>query len=165
MEISQQYFVFNLDKQTYALKLSSVEKVIRIVELIPVPETIQYLLGLINVEGRILPVFNIRERFRLPKRDMDLEDRILLTSTSYGVIGIIVDSVYGIMTFNQNDIRIGSEIYPNMDNFIEGVWKSGDKSTLIYNVDHLFPPLKKGELDKVLSTPQPIDNKEQSNES
>jgi len=152
MEPILKYFVFKLDEQKYALKLKSVEKVIRVVELISVPDSINYLLGLINVEGRIIPVFDIRKRFRLHSREIDLEDRIIISPCSTGTIAVIVDEVKGIVDFNTKDIRQSGEIYPNMDLFIEGVWKSGDETILIYDVDKLFPLEKNDELKSFITS-------------
>lgn len=152
MSSTIQYFVFRLDEQRYALKLEAVEKVVRVVELISVPESINYLMGLINVEGRIIPVFDIRTRFRLKPREIDLEDRIIISPTSTGVIAVIVDEVQGIADFKKDDIRDAKDIYPNMDIFVEGVWRSGDDTVLIYDVDKLFPSLSKKELNSFVDS-------------
>ena len=67
--------VFALDEPRYALLLSAVEKVVRAVEITPLPKAPEIVVGVINAQGRILPVLDIRKRFRLPAREMKPDDR------------------------------------------------------------------------------------------
>ncbi len=60
------YIVFTLDEQRYALHLSAVERVICVVEITPLPKAPEIVLGIINVGGQIIPVIDMRKRFRLP---------------------------------------------------------------------------------------------------
>ncbi|CAN2042428.1 Chemotaxis protein cheW [Candidatus Magnetomoraceae bacterium gMMP-15] len=137
--IGTKYFIFILNGRQYAMKLYAVEKVVRSSEMLPVPENIDFLMGLINMEGRIIPVFDIRQRFNLPSREIDLNDRFIISHTSGGTIAFIVDEVQGIVEFPDNQIHKANKIFHKMEDFIEGVWESGEKSILIYNVDKLFP--------------------------
>jgi len=146
-----QFFVFRIDSQRFAIKLESVEKVIRAIELIKVPESLDFLMGLINMEGRILPVFDIRKRFFLPSKELDIHDRILISTASTGTIAVIVDSVDGIVEFSEQQMYSASSIFPRMDNYIEGVWKDGDDTAIVYDVDKLFPDVNEKDLDEVVT--------------
>jgi purine-binding chemotaxis protein CheW len=68
METPHQLVVFTLGQQRYGLPLSSVERAARIVEITPLPNAPEIVLGVINVQGRLMPVVNLRHRFRLPER-------------------------------------------------------------------------------------------------
>jgi len=74
--------VFTLDEQRYALRLSAVERIVRVVEVPPLPKAPEIVLGIVNVQGRVLPVVNIRRRFRLPEREAGLRDQLILALTS-----------------------------------------------------------------------------------
>ncbi|KPA12133.1 Chemotaxis protein cheW [Candidatus Magnetomorum sp. HK-1] len=148
---NKQFFVFRVDSQRFAIKLESVEKVIRAIELINVPESLSFLMGLINMEGRIIPAFDIRKRFNLPSKELDIQDRILISSSSRGTIAVIVDEVEGIVAFSSHKMYSASEIFPNMDQYIEGVWKDGENTAIVYNVDKLFPDFNSKDLDVVLT--------------
>jgi purine-binding chemotaxis protein CheW len=67
--------VFTLDARRYAVPLSTVERIIRAVEITPLPQAPEIVLGVINVQGRIIPVVNTRKRFRLPECDIRLSDQ------------------------------------------------------------------------------------------
>jgi len=146
-----QFFVFRLDTQRFAIKLESVEKVIRAIELINVPESLNYLIGLINMEGRILPVFDIRKRFLLPPKEMDIQDRILISLSKNGTIAVIVDEVEGIVEFSTHQMCAAQSIFPKMDQYIEGVWKDGDNTAIVYDVDKLFPDFNAKDLNEVVT--------------
>ncbi len=131
-----QYFVFRIDKQRYAIMLSVVEKVVRAVELITLPECPETLLGLIDMGGRIIPVIDIRKIFKLPVRGIELNDRVIICEAPLRSAAFIVDEVEGVFDFSES-ITAG-EIYPEMERFIDGVGRIGNDSVIIYNIDRLF---------------------------
>jgi len=151
---NKQFFVFRVDTQRFAIKLESVEKVIRAIELINVPESLSFLMGLINMEGRIIPVFDIRKRFNLSPKELDIHDRILISSSSRGTLAVVVDEVEGIVSFSSHKMYSASEIFPNMDQYIEGVWKDGEKTAIVYDVDKLFPDFNSKDLNEIMDESQ-----------
>ncbi|MBI9076664.1 MAG: purine-binding chemotaxis protein CheW [Desulfatibacillum sp.] len=148
MSQKKQYFVFMLDEQRYGIDLQAVERVIPAVELITLPEAPEMMSGLINLRGRMIPVVDIRKKFRLPPRDMGMEDRIVIFRTSTWITSIVVDKVEGVMEFVPRDLDDAAELFPEMGQFMEGVGKSEDDSVLIYDIDSLF---SRQEIHKVSS--------------
>jgi len=73
-----QLIVFTLDAQRYALHLSAVERAIRMVEITPLPKAPEIVIGVVNIHGAVIPVLNIRKRFRLPEREPDLGDQLIV---------------------------------------------------------------------------------------
>ncbi len=69
-----QHLVFHLDEQRYAIKLSEVKKVTRAVQITNLAEAPEFLLGLINLQGDIIPIIDIRRALHLPDREMELSD-------------------------------------------------------------------------------------------
>ena len=74
--------VFSLDDQQYALLLPVVERVINAVAVTPLPEAPDIVLGVINIYGEIIPVMNIRKRFGLPEREIDIKDQLIISRSS-----------------------------------------------------------------------------------
>jgi purine-binding chemotaxis protein CheW len=138
MSLSSYYLVFTLDNQSYALSLDAIETVVRAVQLTLVPEAPEILSGLINRGGTIIPVLDIRKRFHLPSRDMEIEDRIIVSKTSFGPIAILVDKIDGVVEFDSNEAFDGGPILPNMNGSIEGVGIFKDHTVLIYDISKLF---------------------------
>jgi len=138
MGISSQYFVFGLEDQRYALALATVLKVIRAVEFTFLPEAPENLLGLINIGGEIIPVLDIRKRFHLPNREIDLNDRIIICKGAARTIAFVADVVEGVVEFAPEELNEAVHILPEMEHYIEGVGKLNDDTVLIYDLDSLF---------------------------
>ena len=94
---SAQWVVFYLDTGRYALPLSAVERIVRAVYVTPLPLAPDVVLGAIDVQGRVLPVFNIRRRFRLPERAIDPADHFLIARTIRGTVVLVIDAAQGIL--------------------------------------------------------------------
>ena len=135
---STHYLVFTLEDQRYALGIEAVERVVRAVEIRSVPQTSEILMGLMNLQGRIIPVLNIRRRFHLPPRDMDIKDRIIVSRTSFRPIAIVADRIEAVIEFPQKEILEASQILSDMEGYVEGVGKLNDDTVLIYDINKLF---------------------------
>ena len=146
MNLADQYLIFTLDEQRYAMDLSSVEKVIRAVEMNTLPEGQDLLHGLINMQGKIIPVINIRKHFYLPVREMDINDRIIISHASDITVAFVVDTVEGVVEIPKKQVNKAQKIFPKLEKYIEGVGKLNDNTILIYNMDNL---LSTKEVDKI----------------
>jgi purine-binding chemotaxis protein CheW len=114
--------VFTLDEQHYALRLASVERVARRVELTPLPKALEIVLGVINVQGRTIPVVNLRKRFGLAERELHLSEHIILAHTLKRAVVLVVDAVHGIIERSQQEVIAAEEILPGLD-YLEAVTK------------------------------------------
>ena len=81
MEKKDQYLIFMLDKRRFAVTLSAVKRISLAVEIVPLPEGPDIVMGVVNVKGEILPVVDIRKRFGLPEKEIDIRDHFLITQT------------------------------------------------------------------------------------
>jgi len=137
MNGSNQYVVFSLDERQIALYLDAVERVILAAEVTPLPELPEIVLGVINVEGKVMPVVDIRRRFGLPERAVDLEDQFIIAHTSRRTLALWVDAVGGVIEPAEEEVIRAEEILPGME-YIEGVIKLPDGMVLIHNLDRFL---------------------------
>ncbi len=129
-----QYVVFTLDEQSYCLYLSCVEKVIHVVDTASLPKAPEIVTGVLNLNGDIIPVVNIRKRFRLPERDLNLSDQLIIAHTTRRMVAILVDSVAGVIECPSEKIVEAEEILPNTD-YVAGIIKRPDGMILIHDLD------------------------------
>ena len=134
MKVSSQLLVFILDGYRYALYLPVVERVVRAVEITPLPKAPEIVLGVINIQGRIVPVVNVRKRFRLPEREIDLGDQLILANTSKRPVALLVDSVSGVVECSDQDVVAAQNILPGVE-YVEDFVKLEDGMVLIHNLD------------------------------
>ncbi len=114
--------VFTLSPQLCALPLSVVERIVRAVEIHPLPKAPEVVLGLINVQGRAVPVLNVRKLFRLPYIEMALSDQIIIAHTSGRTVGLLVDNTEGVHEYREEDVITSEELFPGIE-YLEGVVK------------------------------------------
>jgi len=132
--ISDKIVVFILEAMRYALRLSSVERIVRIVEISALPKAPEIVLGIVNLRGEIIPVINIRKRFRLAERDLALSSHLLIARTTHRRVALAVDSVIGVIEGSSENTTAGENILPRMD-YVQGVVRLGDGLVLIHDLD------------------------------
>ena len=142
--------VFALDEPRYALLLSAVERVVRAVEITPLPKAPEIVLGIINAQGRIIPVIDVRQRFRLPTREMKLDDRFIIARTSRRQVALVVDSVAGVRQLTDRQMVSAEQALPFAD-YLKGVAKLEDNLVLIHDLDQFLSLDEEKVIDAALS--------------
>jgi purine-binding chemotaxis protein CheW len=134
METTSPLVVLTLDEQRYALPLSAVERVVRTVEVTPLPNAPDIIAGVVNVQGQIIPVADIRKRFRLPAREITLSDQLIIAHTSRRPVTLVVDAVIGVVECAEQDITAAEAIVPGTE-YVKGVAKLKDGMILIHDLN------------------------------
>ena len=147
----EQLVVFSLDAQRYALRLSAVERVVRAVAVTPLPAAPEIVQGMINIEGQIVPVFNIRRRFRLPEKEMSLNDHLIIARTVRRKVALLADSVSGLVEVPSAMVVDASKILPQIE-YVEGVAKLEDGMALIHDLDGFLSLEEDRALDAVIKS-------------
>ena len=151
MSKSNQLVVFTLDEQRYALYLPAIERIWRIAEIAPLPKAPEIVLGVVNVQGRVIPVIDVRKRFRLPERDINLSDQLIIAQMSRRTVALVVDAVSGVVECPAQDMISAEEILPGME-YVEGVVKLEDGMILIHDLEKFLSLEEDKSLDKALAT-------------
>ena len=145
----QQHLVFSLDEQLFALRLPAVERVVRAVEVTPLPGAPEIVRGVINVRGQITPVFDLRRRFGLPAREIMPSHHLVIARARTRAVALMVDEVRGVDEGLAEGAVAADEILPGVGH-VEGVAKLGGDLIFIHDLDK-FLSLEEGrELDGVL---------------
>jgi purine-binding chemotaxis protein CheW len=147
----RQLLVFSMDAQKYALHLSSVVKVLRMVEITPLPKAPDIVAGVINVHGKVIPVINIRRRFRLPEREVGASDQLIIADTSGRTVALAADSSQGIIERREEEIIPSAEVVPGAD-YVEGVIKLRDGMVFIHDLDTFLSLEEEKKLDKAMKS-------------
>ena len=137
MDQTNSYCIFSIDDQLYGIAVSGVEKIIRAAAIIALPDVPETIIGLLNVEGSVLPVVNIRKKWRLPEREMSVDDRIILFKAGT-LVSFIVNSVVGVIQFDHLKFHQAETIHPGLKQYIEGVGRYNNNSVIIINMARFF---------------------------
>lgn len=147
-----QLVVFTLDNRRFALPLPAVERVIRIVEIAPLPKAPEIVTGVVNIQGRVIPIVNIRRRFNMQGRETEISDQLVISQTSKRVVGIIVDEVTGVIECSGDEIVAAEKVLPGME-YVEGVAKLRDGMIFIHNLDRFLSLEEEKALDEAIQGP------------
>lgn len=142
--------LFKLDEQSYALYLSVVERVIPVVEITLLPKAPDIVMGVINFHGVIIPVINIRKRFNLPVREIELDDQLIIARTSNRFVALVVDSVIGVHELEHDQLVNTKEEFPYTD-YLSGIAKIENNIILIHDLEKFLSLDEQQIIDTALS--------------
>ncbi|WP_086931378.1 chemotaxis protein CheW [Agarilytica rhodophyticola] len=134
-----QWVTFKLAGEKYGINVMQVQEVLRYSEIAPVPGAPDYVLGIINLRGKVVTVVDIRTRFMLPSAEVTDNSRIVVIEAEDHVIGILVDSVAEVVYLRQSEM----ETAPSLGNdesakFIQGVCHKNDELLILIELDKLL---------------------------
>lgn len=132
-----QLLVFTLDSQRYALRLDTVERVVRAVAVTALPDAPEIVLGIINVQGRIVPVIDMRKCFNLQEKQLCVSDQFIITSTARRTFALAADAVFGVVECPTGGVVSTEDILPHMER-VEGVMILTDGMVLISDIGKIL---------------------------
>ena len=135
--MSDQLVVFVLDEQRYGLRLSVVERIVRAVEVTPLPQAPGIVLGVVNVQGRVIPVIDLRRRFGLTGRTLGLSDQMVVARTARRLVVLVADAVHGVLDYPGEVAVTAQQMLPGLVH-LAGVVKLDDGLVLIQDLDQFL---------------------------
>lgn len=144
------YAVLTLEDMRIALPLPCVERVVRAVHLAALPSAPDIVLGVVNLAGRVIPVVNMRRRFRLPERDISLTDLLVIARTGHRTVALVVDHASGVFEYAEPDVVNADTIFPGLE-YLDGIMKLGANLILIHNLDRFLSLEEAASLDRAMA--------------
>lgn len=126
------FLTFSLEDEIYGIEIKYVTEIIGIQTITRVPEVPDYVKGIINLRGKIIPVIDVRLKFG--KEPMEYDDRtcIIVIDISEVSVGLIVDNVVEVLTIEDDDIAAPPASKTGFENrYIKGIGKAGEKVYLL----------------------------------
>jgi purine-binding chemotaxis protein CheW len=135
----EQLVTFSLGTEEFGVDIMKVQEIIRIPEITRVPKAPEYVEGVINLRGNIIPVVNLRVRFGMPEGEETDLSRIVVLQFEGKVFGVRVDGVTEVLRLNTDAIEPPPPVALGMDShFIRGVGKIGERLLILLNLDQLM---------------------------
>ncbi len=152
-----QFLIFALSGRFYGLHLAQVRRVIRAVDAVPLPDAPEIVLGAIDLQGTIVPLFNVRRRFGIADREIIPEDQFVIACASRRTVALAVDHVLDIIERPAEQIVAAEKILDHSD-LIEGVIQLEEGLVLIHDLDR-FLSVDEGRAWRWPSRGQPNDTR------
>lgn len=148
--------VFRLDEYLYALPLDRVQRMIRAVALTPLPNAPDAVLGIINMAGRVIPVFNARWRFGLPERRIHPDDQLAIVQLKDRTAALFIDGAEGVIDHPAAAITDAAAIAPGLQH-LHGVIKLQNGLVLIHDLEKFLSADEVPLLDAALEREASLD--------
>ncbi len=133
---TERWISFCLGDEHYAIELKRVREIIRISNIVPVPGTPSYVLGITNIRGNVVTVIDGCQRINVAGSPQDDRSRIIILEYADGVIGMVVDSVTDVMDISLSDIDANPKISTHEGaRYIKGVVPHNNNLIIILNID------------------------------
>ncbi len=129
--------ICSIEDQDYAFPLNEVRRAILAAEVTPLPNPPPFILGAINIQGQVIPVFNLRQRLNLPNRDLDINDHFLLCEIHQRQLVLWLDKVKKVRFCEQHELIPTQHIAANMEE-IKSILKENGQLILIYDLEKLL---------------------------
>ena len=138
-----QYLTFKLEDELFALDIGKVREVLDFTSITKVPQTPDYMRGVINLRGSVVPVVDLRLKFGMTMAEQTVNTCVIIVEVDMGgedvVMGAMADSVQEVLDLEPDHIepppRIGAKL--NLD-FIRGMGKHQDQFIIILDIDKVF---------------------------
>ncbi len=130
-----QLVVFKLNTEEYAVSILQVQEIKRMMDITRVPQTPDYLKGVMNLRGNVLPVVDLKKRLDLNQSDYTDDTRIIIVKVDEIIFGIIVDSVSEVLSLNEENIEPPNTVVGGVTvNYLSGVGKLDERLLILLNL-------------------------------
>ncbi len=130
------YLTFVLGAEEYGIEILSVREIIGLMDITTVPQTPDYMKGVINLRGKVIPVIDLRLKFSMQEETHTQETCIIVVEVNNTSIGIIVDSVSEVSDINGEEIEEAPSFGHGIDtSFIMGIGKIKEKIIILLDID------------------------------
>lgn len=141
----KQLVSFRIGEEEFGVDILVVQEIIRLPTITPLPNAQRFILGMINLRGKIIPVIDLRKRLRISGRKSNLNDRktrVLIVEMQSSVTGFIVDSVSEVMRIPVNEIEPTPHlVVSNIESeYIKGVIKLPNRLVILLDFQQVLRP-------------------------
>ncbi len=134
-----QLVVFKLGREEYGVSILQVQEIKRMTDITRVPHTPDYITGVINLRGSVLPVVDLKKRLNLPAQESTDHTRIIIVKIDEVIVGMVVDAVSEVLAIDQDHIESPDAVVGGVAaNFISGVGKLDNRLLILLNLEMII---------------------------
>ena len=130
------FLTFILGKEIYGIEILKAREIIGLMDITTVPQTPEYMKGVINLRGKVIPVIDLRLKFGMPEEEHTQETCVIVVEVNNTSLGIIVDSVSEVSDINGGEIEDAPSFGQGIDtSFIMALGKVKDKIIILLDIE------------------------------
>lgn len=145
-----QLVVFKLDREEYGVNIMQVQEIGEYQQPVKVPNAPDFVEGIINLRGDVIPVVNLKKRFRLQENEITENTRLIVTNVGTRSIGFVVDDASEVLTLDEVNIQETPEIIGGQERrYISGIGKQDERLLIILDLNALLTDQEKLEIESI----------------
>lgn len=138
----EKYLMFLLNSEYYGIPILKVNEIIGLMEITPIPRTPDFMKGIINLRGKIIPIMDLRLKFKMSERGYDEQTCIIIVEIPIngkeGFIGVVVDQVAEVVNVLGNEIELPPQYgQENENGFLTGIGKVKEKVMMLLDIEKI----------------------------
>jgi len=145
-----QLVTFSIGEEEFGVDILKVQEIIRTMEITKVPRAPDFVEGVINLRGKVIPIIDLRRRFGLDSREHDKHTRIIVIEINNMIVGFVVDSVSEVLRIPANTVEPPPPVVAGLESeYISGVGKLEDRLLILLDLDRLLSSEERNMLDNL----------------
>jgi purine-binding chemotaxis protein CheW len=141
---------FKIGNEEFGVDILNVQEINKMTQITKVPNAPDYVEGIINLRGRVIPVINLRTRLNMEKKASDKDTRIIVVEVGKSTVGFIVDAVSEVLRIPVNITEVPPSIVTGIDSdFIKSVGKLDDRLLILIDLNKVLVLSEKSSLDTI----------------
>lgn len=149
-----QLVTFQLGEEQYGIDIMDVEGIVKVEEVRQIPHAPDYVEGIFNLRGEIIPVINLHRRFRLKRAELSEEDRLLSGFVIINIdnthLAVVIDKVSRVVTVQRQDMQPPPQVISGIGaEYIEGVVHQDEGYLIVLDIRKLFNLRELHELERI----------------
>lgn len=134
-----QYVTFFIGEEEYGIKIQAVQEICPLKELTHLPNTPEYISGILNLRGNVIPVIDLRLVFHLPKIEATRSSVIIILKNNDKINGLLIDQISDVMTIDSEHVEETPDMALSINSsFIDGIAKLNDRFIILLDMIKVF---------------------------
>ncbi len=160
-DLGGKYLTFRLAEEEYGLEILKVREIMGMLEITAVPRTLEFVRGVINLRGNVIPVIDLRLKFGMAAVEQTEETCIIVVDVEGMEMGIVVDRVSEVLDIIGEEIQAPPSFGVSVDtSFILGIGKVNDRVTMLLNISEVLTSTEASALMEAAGAPTEEDAQE-----
>lgn len=136
---SIQIVCFKIGKEEYGLDILKVQEILKLPKVTRLPKSAEYIMGVIDLRGKVIPIIDLAKRFRIDEGKESLERRAIVVDIRNKKVGLAIDSVSHVIKVDQKDIEPPPPIVKGISGrYITGIAKLQDGFVIVLDIEQIF---------------------------
>lgn len=136
---ANQFLTFALNDQEFGIEILRVQEIKNFSQVTPIPNMPDCIKGVMNLRGTVVPIIDLRRKFRMPSVDYSKFTVIIVVNVGTKVMGLVVDAVSDVLNVDHESMKDTPEFGAGVDTlFIKGLAKSGERLVTLLNIEYLL---------------------------